>query len=357
MAQKTSIAWTDWTWSPVIGCSRVSPGCQHCYAERLVAVLMSRNPKLPMYHGLASVRASGEPQWSGEVRFLPERLAEPLSWRKPRKVFVCDMSDLFHDGVANEQIAAVFGVMAATPHITYQILTKRPERMARFFAWLDDEAKGSGAPPRAVRCGIAAANFGADVDYLGLPDAWPLPNLWVGTTVEDQKRANERIPHLLRVPARVRFLSCEPLLEQVDLDPPTCPTCGGHDEVIGDDDATGFCREHGDEMAFGTWLDPCADEKQAGINWVICGGESGADARTFDVEWARFMRHQCSMAGVSLFVKQLGARPVDSAMRVPENLHGLAQAPMALQLRDRAGGVPAEWPEDLRVQQFPEVRP
>ncbi len=322
MAQKTPIPWTDWTWSPVIGCTRVSPGCEHCYAERLVAVRMSRNPMLPMYHGLASVRASGEPQWSGEVRFLPERLAEPLSWRKPRKVFVCDMSDMFHDGVTNEQIAAVFGVMAATPHITYQILTKRPERMARFFAWLDKEAQGPSGQPRALRCGAAAANFGADVDYLGLPDVWPLPNLWVGTTVEDQKRADDRLQHLRRVPARVRFLSIEPLLERIE---------------------------------------PQLD----GISWVIIGGESGQHARPFDVAWARDLLQRCREAGTAPFVKQLGShviwdgisRPGEywpSDTRTEDRMIGQG---WRVHLRDRAGGNMSEWPDDLKVRDFPEVTP
>lgn len=330
MAQKTSIAWTDWTWSPVIGCSRTSPGCTHCYAERLVAVRMSRNPKLPMYHGLAWVRDSGEPQWSGEVRFLPERLAEPLSWRKPRKVFVCDMSDLFHVGVTNEQIAAVFGIMAATPHITYQILTKRAERLEQWFAWVEKRAEDGlrmfPDDPKEWRIRQMFRSYlgklGIDIGKAPIHDGpWPLPNVWVGVTVEDRARKT-RIDHLRRVPAAARFLSLEPLLEDL------------------------------------------GELYLAGIDQAIIGGESGPSARPLNVTWARGIMSQCRASGTSIFVKQLGAHVVWDGVSLPGEHwpDKTAKTDTCLghwrvHLRDRAGGDMSEFPEDLRVREFPEVTP
>ena len=237
MSDRTSIEWTDTTWNPVRGCSRASSGCEHCYAERMASRFCG--PGEP-YEGLAR-RAPA--RWTGEVTLVPRVLAEPLKWRKARRVFVNSMSDLFHAALTDEQIAAVFGVIAATPQHTYQILTKRPERMR---AW----------------CASAAHDGGQD---------WPLVNLWLGVSVEDQQRADERIPALLATPAARRFVSCEPLLGPVRFN-----------DV------------------------PVLRRVNAGpqLDWVIVGGESGPGARPMDEDWVRAIRDQCKAAGVPFFYKQ-----------------------------------------------------
>lgn len=261
---KTEISWTDMSWNPVRGCSRVSEGCRHCYAEQQAAriVRMAKGRPSP-YDGLVKLTAAGEPRWTGEVRLVPEHLADPLRWKKPRRVFVNSMSDLFHESLTNEQIAAVFGVMAAAPQHTFQILTKRARRMREWFEWagrltLDDlEAE-------------AKLQAGEDRDYVAVRGhTWPLPNVWLGISVENQEAADERIPELLRTPAAVRFLSCEPLLGPVDL-------C--HVQHRG---------RQGER-----------------ISWVISGCESGPGARPCEVEWLRSLRDQCAAAGVPYFLKQ-----------------------------------------------------
>src|SRR5690606_22560010 len=176
----TTIEWTQGTWNPVSGCTRVSPGCDNCYAMRQ-AHRFSGNCQ--PYEGLTTIRR-GKVDWTGSVRFVPEMLEVPLQ-RKPTTWFVNSMSDLFHESLTNEQIASAFGGMAATPQHTYQILTKRPKRMREWFGWLDGRR--------------------------------PLHNVWLGVSCEDQARADERIPHLLSTPAAVRFVSAEPLLGPIAL--------------------------------------------------------------------------------------------------------------------------------------------
>lgn len=328
----TSIEWTDKTWNPVVGCSLVSAGCENCYAMGVAGRRMSAAHK-----GLTVLRAHGKGQrWTGEVRYLPERLATPLGWRKPRRVFVNSMSDLFHEAVPDDVIAAVFGVMAATPQHTYQVLTKRPERARAWFRWYEGE---SDASPYAAVCAareefLHAGHLHARDALAAHSDAWPLPNVWIGVSVEDQETADERIPVLLDLPAAIRWGSYEPALGPVD---------------------------------FNLWLDA--------LDWIVVGGESGVRARPFDVAWARSTIAQCLDAGVPVFVKQLGRKPhdgtrlsiVDRHGPVPPSLPperakelvseypGARLEPAALRLRDRKGGKIGEWPEDLRVRQWPEV--
>lgn len=320
----SDIEWTDETWNPVVGCRRVSPGCEHCYAERVAHRGMAQQHK-----GLTVVGKQGI-RWTGEARFVPEALAKPLHWRKPRRVFVNSMSDLFHEDVTMEQIAAVFGIMDVTPHLTYQVLTKRPERMLEFFRWVAEEARGTVA--QDVICG-ATTDILPDADepkwcaalerVSALP--WPLPNVWIGVSVEDQRRADERIPLLLQAPAALRFLSVEPLLERVSL-------------------LRWTCDEHGRQHI----------GAPSGIGWVIVGGESGPGARRFDVAWARSIIAQCKAAGVPVFVKQLGAFVIDE--RRSGWPSGTKFGARRVFLNDRKGGDMSEWPEDLRVRQMPEVR-
>ena len=309
----TAIEWTDTTWNPVVGCQRVSEGCRHCYAERLAHRGMTA-----AHRGLTVLGADG-PRWIGEVRFLPDRLAAPLGWRKPRRVFVNSMSDLFHDGVTNEQIAAVFGVMAAAPRHTFQVLTKRPARMVEWFRWV-------GSPPQITghmhgRRGVlgeclagfdaaladrawsemAAARVAAEGQPTSIGDAcawpWPLPNVWIGVTAENQAAADERIPLLLAAPAAVRFVSVEPMIGPVNL------TLHGS-RIKGWDEDWRYDTLRGAEWG-GIWRDeedpPARSTK---LDWVIAGGESGPGARPCPSEWLRALRDEVVGAGVAFFLKQ-----------------------------------------------------
>lgn len=275
------ISWTDQTWNPIRGCTRVSPGCENCYAER--AALRS-----PAYNGLVKIDARGRPAWTGEVAFVPELLDQPLHWRRPRKIFVNSMSDLFHEKLSDDRVAEIFAVMAASPRHTFQVLTKRAERMCELLV-------------QAPFMGMVAEKLHArDFHALAENLRWPLPNLWLGVSVEDQRRADERLPLLAAAPAEVKWISAEPLLEQINV----------RDYV-------------------------------AGLDWIVVGGESGPRARPFRLSWAYDLQYQAALGGASFFLKQLGSKPIN-----------VAGEPMAL--KDWHGKVPEEWPEELREQEFPQ---
>lgn len=259
----TKIEWTEETWNPVTGCTPISEGCAHCYAKRMARRLAGR---------------CGYPRGDGfEVTLHPDRLDQPLRWKKPRRVFVCSMGDLFHERVPFYGIADVFHTMMgecsgeAAPRHIYQLLTKRPWRALDFFAWL-------------------AKQDGHDEAWLGGLGAWmryqrALPSyIWLGVTAENQARADERIPLLLQTPAAVRFVSVEPMLGSVDMD-------------------------------FGI---PCAGQPANNVDWVICGGETGPGARPMDPGWARDLRDQCRAADVPFFMKKMsggGQPPADLMVR------------------------------------------
>ena len=220
MSDKSAIEWTDATWNPVTGCTKISPGCAHCYAETITLRFKRGGPFLP-----------------GKTTIVlhPDRLDAPGKWRTPRRVFVNSMSDLFHEEVSFEFVREVFVRMAEYDTHTYQVLTKRPERMLEYVEW-------GGGP------------------------AWP-DHVWAGVSVENQYWADRRIPILAQIPARVRFLSVEPLLKAVDL------------------------RRY-----------------LIHLQWVIVGGESGHRARSMKAEWATRVRDDCLEAGVPFFFKQWGGR-------------------------------------------------
>ncbi|MEY5060380.1 MAG: hypothetical protein RIS45_301, partial [Planctomycetota bacterium] len=267
------------------------------------------------------------------------------------------MSDLFHEDVPFEFIDRVFAVMALTPRHTYQVLTKRPERMAEYF---NDFGRAN------IRVYDAATEIvNADFDRFPGDMAskrssggswWPLPNVWLGTSVEDQARADERIPHLLRCPASVRFLSVEPLLGHVDLEfqPKACPSCGRGDFIT-------TTRTKGADTICGCAGERCADAPLLPtIDWVIVGGESGAHARPCDVRWIESVVTQCKAAGVPVFVKQLGARVWAQDRPAPysrEEPHGrlIEAAPpdYLFSFKNRKGSDPEEWPSYLRVREWP----
>lgn len=320
MGENSSIQWTTHTFNPWVGCQRVSPGCEHCYAEsydkRVGGVPKNQraDPKV------------AESRWGPKgrrVRTAASNWKKPLAWDKAaeaagerQRVFCSSLADVFEDRPEfvpwREDL---FGLIASTRSLDWLLLTKRPENIARLWPATMNEPGGP--------------------NVLGCPRPGPAwwPNIWLGTTVEDQQRADERIPELLKVRSAVRFLSCEPLLERVDLD----------------------------------------HENLRLIDWVIIGGESGAGARPFALDWARDLIQQCRGSGPAPFVKQLGARVTcehcgtgravcvgryESAEREAEMAcneccgHGCEDGHCD-QLRDPAGGDMAEWPSDLRVREFP----
>ena len=285
----TRIQWTDETWNVVTGCSA---GCSYCYARKMARRL----------------KAMGQPRYAQgfEPTFHPEALDAPLRWRKPRRVFVVSMGDLFDHAITDDQIAAVFGVMAACPQHTFQLLTKRPERMAKWFEWLK-EPRPLPMPPQMrtfngiadCRLSVVWAAWLRGISYHGdwLPVAfgpWPLPNVWLMVTAEDQPAADERIPWLLRCPAAVLGVSVEPMLGPIDF--------GGIGNALFDRRAA--IRR----CMYGT---AAMNEEQADsyigrveLNWVICGCDSSPGAARPLHSWATSLCDQCVAAGVPFFLKQ-----------------------------------------------------
>jgi protein gp37 len=278
MGAKTNIEWTEATWNPVTGCTAVSPGCDHCYAESIA-------------HRFAGTAAFPD---GFAVTLRPERLDQPLRWTRPRRIFVCSMADLFHDQVPDEHIAEVFAVMALAPRHTFQVLTKRHGRMRSLLAAADFR---KAVAIRAVARAEADAGPPYLPEHLVIPPHgeswWPLANVWLGVSAEDQKRADLRIPALLDTPAAVRWVSAEPLLGPISLEfvgyfEPNCRGCSGllspaHEPSCG--------------------VEP---GRHWGLDWVVAGGESGRGARPMHPDWARALRDQCAAAGVPFLFKQWG---------------------------------------------------
>ena len=308
----TGISWTDETWNPTVGCSKISEGCRNCYAigqsyrNAAIGATMPNPGRLKYYEGLTEKRGD-RVEWTGVVNFVPEALKIPLKWKKPRRIFVNSMSDLFHESVPFEWIDQAFAVMSLTAHHTYQILTKRPDRMLEYFSDLNDRTlKIMACLPRWIARDAAYAGKGL-TDSLGEREYFlSLPNVWLGVTVENQQAANDRIPLLLQCPAALRFLSCEPLLESVDLG-----------KSISD------------------------------LDWVIVGGESGPGARNCNTEWMKSIVQECQQSEVPVFVKQLGAKPFSPYSPVDG-------ASIRWPISDRKGAIVAEFPNYLQVQQFPQ---
>jgi protein gp37 len=291
-------------------------------------------------------KGSRGPIWTGKVNFDPKMLLIPLKRKKPTTYFVNSESDLFHETVPDEWIDQAFAVMAATPKHTYQVLTKRPDRMAAYLQMVAGEKDMQ----RWINQAVIQTNSPC-VSGIIEEAGWPLPNVWLGTSIEDQATADERVPHLLRCDADIRFLSYEPALGPVDFDMGRCEIHdrefihhGEYGECCGECAADGFIGE----LTYGMWLDGCARENGSGIGWVIVGGESGPHARPFDISWALSTVTQCAEEGVPCFVKQLGAQPL-----LPRE----GDMAVHMMLRDSKGGDPSEWPEALRVRQYPTREP
>ncbi len=277
MGDKSKISWTDATWNPTVGCTRVSDGCDHCYAFALHDQRYAANLKAGAAFGPTQGHRGGRPnvamrarelsemtcglpfprqydQPFSKLQLLPDRLDQPLRWRKPRRIFVNSMSDLFHEDVPWKFISEVWGIMQIATHHVFQILTKRPGRMREW--------------SKAVA-----------YNYSNPHDTYPLPNVWLGVSVEDQATADERIPLLLETPAAVRFVSYEPALGPVDF---------------------GLLRD--------TQRCDCGEVRMncdcPRIDWVIVGGESGPHHRPMDHAWVARVREQCRAAGVAFWGKQ-----------------------------------------------------
>lgn len=326
----TGISWTDETWNPVVGCSIVSPACTNCYAMGMAARIERMSGGTTHYAGTTKT-VNGKPVWTGKLAMAPDHIVTaPLRWKRPRRVFVNSMSDLFHEDMPDDWIDRVFAVMALARQHTFQVLTKRPERMKAYML-----ERWQGTPERTIALGrgetlhIPAGGEtgrGARIEEaceplleaFGLVDTqndalwtedgrckamqwkWPLPNVWLGVTAEDQARADERIPHLLATPAAVRFVSAEPLLGPIKLHklfwPQSCD-CRDHVPSLNALDGTVYCVgccEGAERIDIGT------------LDWVIAGGESGPGARPTHPDWARSIRDQCAAVDVAFHFKQWG---------------------------------------------------
>ena len=332
---KTSIEWTQQVWNPVRGCSRVSPGCDNCYAMR-----MAHRSNVPggAYEGLTTIR-KGKVDWAGMARLIPEQLDKPIRRRTPTTYFVNSMSDLFHESLDNEEIASVFGVMAACPKHTFQVLTKRPKRMLEWFTWLSKMAQSIG-DGEDVLCRRVAHHM-VDGAHLGVR-CWPLPNVWLGVSVENQEQA-KRVALLLECPAAIRWVSAEPLLFPLNLKRIQYSRHYGSGLL---DATTGRKSTHPVQGLDGVFRDYHLGDTNR-LDWVVVGGESGNGSRLFDIQWARSLVEQCKAAGVSCFVKQLGRYPG----------HAEGERSYHLGLKNRKGSDMSEWPEDLRVREFPGSKP
>jgi len=261
MSATSTIEWTDATWNPITGCVKVSPGCDHCYASTFAE----------RFRGTA-----GHYFENGfDVQLRPDKLSLPLTWKTPKRIFVNSMSDLFIDDAPAEYIAKVFAVMASTPQHVYQVLTKRHARMQSLL-------RNGGQR-------LLEAAHDEETAQTLYDAPWPLPNVWLGVSVEDQKWADIRIPALMKTPAAVRFLSCEPLLGPVDLSRWLGVEYG---EVVGDWISEMFAALNGR-------IGPAG-----GLHWVIAGAESGRGARPMDLDWIRTLRDQCEASGTAFFFKQ-----------------------------------------------------
>lgn len=303
MADKSSIEWTDATWNPIVGCSIVSPGCTNCYAMKMAGRIEAMGGA--KHYAGTTKKVNGNTIWTGKVAMAPEKtLLQPLAWRAPRRIFVNSMGDLFHENGPDEWIDKVFAVMALAPQHTFQVLTKRANRMREYMSRPHKPGRSitvldSGAvidtPAARIRSHSAMCDLLPTVSARALNDAaawyderrpsesdgfmpvWPLPNVWLGVSAERQQEADERIPELLATPAAVRFVSAEPLRGPINIV---------------------------DAMWAGQ--DPASSHLDAALDWIIVGGESGPGARPMHPDWARSLRDQCHASGTAFFFKQWG---------------------------------------------------
>lgn len=293
----SKIEWTGLTWNPIVGCSLASTGCARCYAisEAWRKMFHPNATVAEKFAGTVEKSKAGQLLWTGRINFSEAALLAPLRRKKPTTWFVNSLSDLFHENVSDEQIDRIFAVMALCPQHRFQVLTKRADRMRDY---LNGSARGRCLAVHDLNDSSSCAARLRLATEAG--DPLPLPNVWLGVSVENQDAAEVRIPALLATPAAVRFLSCEPLVGHLDLgsirgEPVLNPECWGDCSC---DDFVGFdpgCRRNGGDGTLTRKID-----------WVICGGESGPEARPLYPEWAQSLRDQCAEADVPFFFKQWG---------------------------------------------------
>lgn len=304
MADKSSIEWTDATWNPVTGCSRVSAGCEHCYAERLAATRMRNHPSRA---GLTDSNG----RWNGEVRFNGQWLDQPLHWSRPRRIFVAAHSDLFHEGVPDEWVNEILAVMSIANKHVFQVLTKRPARMREYFSdmqrceeVLEIAHRKLVSPLPCVpdntpteRDLTSIAMQLQDDSSTGFP--WPPVNIELGVSAENQLAAARRISELLQIPASAHWASLEPLLGPIRLDDLQPSGMLDFNSLVGRSRMWPWRQFHR-------------------LRWVVVGGESGPGYRPMDPEWARSIRDQCASANVAFFMKQMAGKqeiPADLMVR------------------------------------------
>ena len=319
MSDGTKIQWTDATWNPITGCTRVSRGCEHCYAERLAAGRLR-------HHTSRAGLTDEHGRWNGTVRFNKEWIDQPLKWKKPRRVFVVAHGDLFHESVPDAWIDRVFAVMAMSRQHVFQVLTKRPKRMRQYLSEKVGKHPGNTVIERLEKL-IDSRWQGKLLTWPWAhkeDERWPLKNVWIGTSVEDQQTAGERILHLRETPAAVRWLSVEPLLGSVDLrvlPAPSKPYSSSGsvvdlDPIRWERRSEVLCQRRYDALRgiIGWEGQACLPEEtpdEVGLpklDWVVCGGESGPGYRPMKAEWARTIRDQCKHAGVPFFMKQMAGK-------------------------------------------------
>jgi protein gp37 len=362
----TKIEWCTETWNPIAGCTKVSPGCDHCYAERMANRLA--NIALKDDHHGEYFRVDGigkyamvtlDDKWNGKTFFDESQIVKPFRWKVPRKIFVISMGDLFHESVVFADIDQVITVIAMNPQHTFLVLTKRPDRMKRYFEnrldpWdylkihaynLSEYLINGKMPegwmwdPQYLDDGEGGYDKDSELIWEG---AWPLKNLWLGVTAENQEYANKRIPILLQIPAIKRFVSVEPMLGPIDFYEPQM----GNEHY---NTLKGFGDISGGNGHFGG----------PKLDWVICGGESGPGARPLHPDWVRSIRDQCKEANVPFFFKQWGMyRPFEPTAQPPfyrDVASNVEYDGHGMNFYDQYSGEPGKWKggqwiEDLETQ-------
>jgi protein gp37 len=333
MSTNSRIEWTEATWNPILGCTKVSPGCDHCYAITQATIRAgSPHPKVAEAFAGLTERTDAGMDWTSRVNLLPERLMQPVKCRKPKRWFVNSLADMFHDDVPDKFIAEVFAVMAWAGWHTFQLLTKRHGRLRSL---MNDPAFVE-LVRRAYRALYGAGAPARDIE-------WPLPNVWIGVSAEDQHWAATRVHALLQTPAAVRWVSAEPLLGPIDLRNLKARNGALIDALCGD-----VKSPDGEIYA------ACPGS----VSWVVAGGESGPGARPMQPDWARALRDQCRDAGVAFLFKQWGAHRWVAGSRWDEETqcwidHGAVpqRVPKKLAGRTLDGRTWDEYPvSDLRSQ-------
>lgn len=291
MSNNSKIQWTESSWNPIVGCTKVSDGCYHCYAinksHRCAACGIKQYVDITEKHGNTI-------EWTGEIRCIPELLNKPIEWKNPRRIFVNSMSDFLHKDVPMEFLASMWNTMSIAHQHTYQLLTKRADRLSILHT---EEFRLARIEDYVMR------------NYRNWQ--WYLSNVWIGVSVENQRRAYGRLPLLATMNVGgIRWISAEPLLEKTDL-----------------------FFHFTSPYLYGT------GEKKPEFNWVVIGGESGPGARPFEIDWARSIISKCKEFGIPIFMKQVGSNAFENGKRY--------------RTKHRKGGDPAEWPEDIRIREYP----